>query len=72
MQPEDMSRWARNERLYLTLMQRGLVVQPLKSSIRKDGIEFMLVSSDLIDLSLSEKSITFGGVIGPVEGLKVT
>ena len=66
MEPKDQSRWARNERLYSHLMQLGLVVEPIRSSVRKDGIEFMLVSTDQIDMKSSASPVTLGDVVVPV------
>ena len=66
--PEDFSRWARNERLYNLLVGKGLVVYQIPSSIRENGIEFMLVSSDQIDVKNSRLSGTLGGVVSPIQG----
>jgi hypothetical protein len=68
--PEHMSRWVRNERLYAVLIAQGLVVYAIPSSVCEDGIEFLLVSTDLIDLS-QPNLIALCGVVPPVKGLKI-
>jgi hypothetical protein len=80
--PEDMDRWARNERLYRNLRDQGLFVEPIYS---ERGIEYLQVATSMPDPALSpsgsaDNHIKHGGkrrlvalrnVVAPVERLKI-
>ena len=66
---ENVSRWAKNERLYKKLIADGLSVYPIESNVWEGGIDYMVVSTELIDARLAKG--TFASVGLPMEGLKV-
>ena len=80
--PEHMNRWLRNERLYEYLKGMGLVVSVKTLDDDPDKIDYICVSADIPEGSLSAmkeraasdlklKNLPSTGVGGPLEGPEV-
>lgn len=63
--PKHMDKWARNQRLYESLLKMGLVVNPIFADDYYTRIDWLQVSVDL------PEALPPAGIVFPIEGAKV-